>query len=81
MLNSASIVPLLTNLLNLFFLLPFLALQESLVPNGDGSEVKMSYGDDDVIDMTGDLHEVADIKTLVGKPGLLDKVQGNFKPT
>ena len=73
MLNGAFIVPLLTNLLNLFFLLPFLALQESLVPNGDGSEVRMGYGDDDVIDMTGD--------PLVGKPGLLDKVQGNLKPT
>ena len=62
-----------------FSILLFLALQESLVPNGDVSDVKMVIGDDDVIDMKGDPHEVADIKTLVGK--LLDKIQGNFIPT
>ena len=43
--------------------------------------MRMANGDDDVIDMTGDPHEVADIKTLVDKLGLPDMMQGNFEPT
>ena len=58
-----------------------LADQETLVPNGHVSDVRMANEDDDVIDITGDPHDVADIESLVDKFGLLDMIQGNFEST